>query len=184
MHQSLLGDEVWTYQDIAGRSLLSVLRNLHTGAENSPPLFFVLAWFSAKLGDPTIWIRLPSLILGTATLPLIYLLGRETVGRTAGWIGAAVVAASPFSTYYGIEARAYATMAFFVTLSTLALVIAVRTSSRPGGVVAVGIPRPAPRAADRRWRRCVAVRAVAAAPPRQGARGHRLARAAELSQRG
>jgi uncharacterized membrane protein len=130
MHQSLLGDEVWTYQDIAGRSLLSVLRNLHTGAENSPPLFFVLAWFSAKLGDPTIWIRLPSLILGTATLPLIYLLGRETVGRTAGWIGAAVVAASPFSTYYGIEARAYATMAFFVTLSTLALVIAVRTSSR------------------------------------------------------
>lgn len=130
MHQSLFGDEVWTYQDISGHSLGTVLRTVHTGAENSPPLFFVLAWLSAKLGDPTIWIRLPSLLLGTATIPLIYVLGRETVGRLPGVIGAAIVAASPFSLYYGIEARPYATMAFFVTLSTFALLRAVRTGSR------------------------------------------------------
>jgi uncharacterized membrane protein len=130
MQQSLYGDEVWTYGDVVGRSLGSVLRTVHTGGENSPPLFFVLAWLSAKLGDPTVWIRLPSLILGMATLPLVYLLGRETIGRTAGLIGVAVVAASPFSIYYGIEARPYATMAFFVTLSTFALVRAVRGGSR------------------------------------------------------
>jgi hypothetical protein len=137
IHQSLYGDEVWSYQDIAGHSLLSVISTVHTGAENSPPLFFVLAWASAKLGDPTIWIRLPSLILGTATIPLIYLLGRETVGRTAGLIGAAVLAFSPFSIYYGIEARPYATMAFLLTLSTLALVRAVRTGSRAWWLVYV-----------------------------------------------
>jgi Dolichyl-phosphate-mannose-protein mannosyltransferase len=130
LHQSLYGDEVWTYQDIVGRSLGSVLRTVHTGAENSPPLFFVLAWFSAKLGDPTVLIRLPSLILGTATIPLIYALGRETVGRIAGMIGAAVVAVSPFTVYYGIEGRPYATMAFFVALSTFALVKSVRSGSR------------------------------------------------------
>ena len=47
----------------------------------------------------------------TATIPLVYLLGRETVGRTAGALGAAVLAASPFSLYYGVEARPYATLA-------------------------------------------------------------------------
>ncbi len=129
MHQSLFGDEVWTHQDIVGRGLLSVVRTVNTGGENSPPLFFALAWLSAKVGDPSVWIRLPSLILGTATLPLIYLLGRETVGGPAGVVGVAVVAASPFSTYYGIEARPYAMMAFFVALSTLALLKAVRTRS-------------------------------------------------------
>src|ERR1700759_3722294 len=129
MHQSLFGDEVWTYQDIPGRGLLGVIRNVHTGAENSPPLFFVLAWLSAKLGDPSIWIRVPSLVLGTLTIPLIYALGRETVGRVPGLVAAAVVGASPFSVYYGIEARPYATMAFFVALSTWALVRAVRSGA-------------------------------------------------------
>ncbi len=130
MNQSLFGDEVWTYQDVHGRSLAAVLRTVHTGAENSPPLFFVLSWVSAKLGDPSVWIRLPSLILGTATIPLIYAIGRQTVGRVPGLLGAAIVAASPFSIYYGIEARPYATMAFFVALSTLALLRAIRSGSR------------------------------------------------------
>lgn len=130
IHQSLYGDELFTFHEVVGHSFASVVRNVHTGPDNSPPLFFLLAWASAKLGDPTVWIRLPSLILGAATVPVIFMLGRETIGRGPGLIGAAIVAASPFSTYYGIEARPYATMAFFVALSTLAVVNAVRTSSR------------------------------------------------------
>jgi uncharacterized membrane protein len=130
IHQSLFGDELWTYQQIHGHSLASMFRAIHPGAENAPPLFFVLAWFSAKLGDPTVWIRLPSVLLGTATVPVIYALGRQTVGVAAGLIGAAMFAVGPFSAYYGIEARPYATVAFFVILSTLALVKAVRSGSR------------------------------------------------------
>ncbi len=135
LHQSLWGDEVWTYQDVVGRSLGSVVRTVHTGAENSPPLFFIFAWLSAKVGDPAVSIRLPTLILGTATIPLVYLLGRETVGRAPGVIGAAIMAASPFATYYGVEARPYTTVAFFVALSTLALVRAVRTAERRWWIV-------------------------------------------------
>ncbi len=129
MRQGLFGDELTTYQDVVGRSLGAVLRTVNVGAENSPPLFFALAWLASKLGDPTVWVRLPSLILSTATIPLVYLIGREVAGRAVGLIGAAVLAASPFSMYYGIEARPYATMAFFVALSTLALIRAVRTGS-------------------------------------------------------
>ena len=130
MHQGLLGDEVLAVQEIVGHTLLGTVRAVRGGVESSPPLFFVLAWMSAKLGDPTVLIRLPSLILGTATIPVVYLLGRETVGRTAGVLGAAIVAASPFAAYYGIEGRPYATLAFLSALSTLALVLAVRTRRR------------------------------------------------------
>ncbi len=130
MRQGLFGDEVWTYQDIAGHSLGSLIRNVHTGPENSPPLFFVLAWFSAKLGDATIWIRLPSLLLGAATIPLLYAVGREAFDARVGLLGATVLGLSPFSLYYGIEARAYATMTFFVVLSTWALLRAAGTRER------------------------------------------------------
>jgi uncharacterized membrane protein len=133
-----VGDEVFTYYDIVGHSFGSVLSTVHTGGENSPPLFFLLAWASAKLGDPSVWIRLPSLVLGTATVPVVYALGRETVGRAAGLIGAGVMALTPFAVYYGIEARPYATMTFFVALSTLALLRAVDTRSRRWWLLYVG----------------------------------------------
>jgi hypothetical protein len=127
IHQSLFGDEVWTYQDIYGRSLRAVLTNVHTGGENSPPLFFLFAYATAKLGDPTVWIRLPSIVLGAATIPVTYLIGRETVGRVPGLVASAVLALSPFTFFYGVEARPYASMGFFVAVSTLAVLRAVTT---------------------------------------------------------
>jgi hypothetical protein len=130
LHQSLYGDEVLALHDISGHGLIATVHAVRTGAESSPPLFFVLAWFSAKLGDPTVWIRLPSLVLGSLTVPLVYLLGRETLSRGAGLIAAAVMTVSPFANYYGVEARPYATLACLLTLSTWALVRAVR-SQRP-----------------------------------------------------
>ena len=97
VHQSIVGDEVGTYRDIFGRSFGAVLNTVHTGDENSPPLYLLLAWASAKLGDPTVWIRLPSAVLGTATVPVVYAIGRETVGRIGGLIAAGVMAMAPFS---------------------------------------------------------------------------------------
>jgi mannosyltransferase len=129
IHQSLLGDEGFTYQDLAGHSLWSVITTVHTGGENSPPLFFVLSWLTSKLGDPTVWLRLPSIVLSAATVPVIYALARETVGRAAGLVASALYAVSPFLLFYGVEARPYATMMFFVAISTLAVVKAVATRS-------------------------------------------------------
>ena len=130
LHQSLVGDEVYTYQDILGRSFSAVLTTVHTGGENSPPLFFLLAWTAAHLGDASVWIRVPSVVLGSATVPVVYALGREVFSRVAGLIAAAVFVLAPFAVFYGIEARPYATMTFFVALSTLALLRAVETDSR------------------------------------------------------
>jgi uncharacterized membrane protein len=127
LHQSLFGDEVLAYNEIAGHGLRQLIHLVSTGVESSPPLFFILAWFSSKLGDPTVWIRLPSLLFGAATVPVVYLLGRELTSRRAALLAAAIMAASPFAAYYGVEARPYATAEFFAAVSTLALLRAVRT---------------------------------------------------------
>jgi mannosyltransferase len=130
IHQSLYGDEVFTYLDIHGRGLSAVIATVNTGGENSPPLFFILAWAASKLGDPTVWLRLPSIIAGAAVVPVVYALARETFGRASGLIAAAIMALSPFTVYYGIEARPYALLMLCLALSTLALVYATRTNSR------------------------------------------------------
>ena len=87
-HQGLAGDELIALSDVQGRSIGGLLDQLRTGVENSPPLYFLLGWASLKVGSDPALLRLPSVALGTATIPLVYLVGRRTVGRWAGVVGA------------------------------------------------------------------------------------------------
>lgn len=127
--QSLTLDEPHTYVMATG-SLGDVFSELRAGYEIHPPLFFVLAWAAAQVGDPTVWVRVPSFLLGTAVVPLTYLLGLRTVGRLAAGIGAAIVAVSPFAVRYSTDARPYATLMFFAVLSSLLLLWAARSERR------------------------------------------------------
>ncbi len=129
LHQDLFADELFTFDDVYGRGVAGVVERVRDGYEDSPPLFFLLAWATAKLGDPTIWIRVPSVVLGTALVPLVYVLGTRTLGRAAGIAAAGIVAVSPFTVFYGGEARAYASLMFFSALSTVALLRALETRS-------------------------------------------------------
>jgi hypothetical protein len=123
--ESLVGDEMYAYAEVHGRTFWEVFERVREGGENSPPLFFALSWFTMKLGDPTVSIRIPSLLLGTGTVPLVYLLGLRTVGRRAALVGALLLTLAPFAIYYSSEARPYATLMFTVTASTLLLLVAL-----------------------------------------------------------
>jgi hypothetical protein len=123
--QSLLGDELSSYWIVHDHSLGDVLSTVRSNAEITPPVYFVLGWLTLEIGGDPEWLRLPSLIAGTATIPLIYLLGARTLNRTAGTIAAAVMALSPFMIYYSVEARAYAVMIALLVLSSLALLSAI-----------------------------------------------------------
>ena len=71
------GDEIRAYRVVRGS--LGQLFDLLLGeqaTEATPPLYFLLAWLSAHLGDSLNWIRLPSFALGVATIPLVYVLAR------------------------------------------------------------------------------------------------------------
>ena len=137
--QGLFGDEFSTAWVVEGRGLGRVLSIVHSDAEVTPPLSFVLSWLTAKIGSGHEWLRLPSLVAGTVTIPLIYAVGRQLVSRTAGLVAAAAVTLSPMMIYYSTEARAYALMVAFLAGSTLAMLTALRGSRRRWWVVYGGL---------------------------------------------
>ena len=124
-NSSLFGDEISTYFIVTGHSLGRVLQLVHSNQETTPPLYFILAWITKGLGNSVQSIRLPSLVAGTAAIPLTYLLGLRTVGRRASLIGAALVALSPFMISMSTDARAYMVMCLFALASTFALLQAL-----------------------------------------------------------
>jgi hypothetical protein len=128
--ESLIADEMSTVWIITTNGLGGVWSTVHTDAEITPPLFFLTSWLAAQLYDAPEMVRLPSLLAGTATIPVIYLLGLRTVGRGAAVVAAAVVALSPFTVFHSSEARSYALMIVLVALSTLFMLLAVDTRRR------------------------------------------------------
>ena len=96
----------------------------------------------SKLGSAPELVRLPSLIAGTAVIPLIYLVGSRTIGRPAGLIAATVMALSPFMIFYSADARSYSVAIVLLLGSTLAMLSArlrppprldhLRRTDRPG----------------------------------------------------
>lgn len=88
-----------------------------------PPLYYLacLAW-TAALGVSEAAARGLSVAAGLATLPVVYLLGRDLHSRRTGVVAAAVLAVYPVHVYYSREARMYAAMALAASLSTWLLV--------------------------------------------------------------
>ena len=130
LDQTLYGDEYFTHAIVTRGGLGEVWDRVYT-TSITPPLHYALAWLPVQLGgDSTVLARLPSIVLGTLTIPLAYLLGRRTGGTRAGLIAAALVALAPFSVWYSDEARAYATMMFLLALGALALLRAVAGDGR------------------------------------------------------
>jgi mannosyltransferase len=123
---SLWGDEVGTNYVVNGFGVGSVLHIVGTDQEGTPPLFFWLAWLT-KWFDGVEGLRVPSLLAGLAAVPLTYALGRRTAGLTAGLVGAALIALSPFQIFYATEARAYELVMLFCLLAAVTLLRALDT---------------------------------------------------------
>src|SRR3990167_8659259 len=83
-----------------------------------PPLYHILmrGWF-LLFGTSEIAVRLPSVILGMATVYVVYLVARKLFDNKTALISATLVATSPLHVYYSQEARMYMLAAFFASLS-------------------------------------------------------------------
>lgn len=130
LHQydtSLLGDELSTLWIVENHGLFDTIDIVSGDAEITPPLYFVLAWFAAKLGTAPELIRLPALIAGTASIPMVYLLGLRTTGRIPGLFAAALMALSPFMIFFAGSGRVYTVMIALLIGSCLAMLAAIRT---------------------------------------------------------
>ena len=93
-------------------------------ADFQPPLYYLFLKLWLPLAGNSEWlIRLPGILIGTATIPLVFLLCRKLLGKNSKipFIAALFLALNPFHVYYSQELRMYALSAFFVLLSWLAL---------------------------------------------------------------
>ena len=82
-----------------------------------------------KLGHGEAIIRALSAVFAVATIPVIYMLGRQLFGPRAGAISSLLVASNAFFISYAQEARGYTLLVLLVTLSSLFFVKAVQAAS-------------------------------------------------------
>ena len=128
--QSFWYDEAFTPVHVLHPSLLATLRSVvHT--ENTPPLWYVIAWADARvLGTGEIALRLSSALAGIATVPVAWAIGRELTPRRATAIGAAAfVAVNPLFVWYSQEARAYGLFVFTSALAMLCFLRALHSAT-------------------------------------------------------
>jgi len=113
--QSLWIDELLTISaaNIGGTLGREALSNIQG------PLHAVLIHFIAKVSTSEVALRGLSALAGTATIPVVYLLGRDMAGRRTGLVAAALIAVSPFAVWYSQEVRNYALLIFLASVSTL-----------------------------------------------------------------
>jgi mannosyltransferase len=129
--QSFWYDEAFTPVHVLHPSLWATLESV-VHSENTPPLWYVLAWADARVfGTGEIALRWPSALAGTATVPVAWAIGRELTGRRATAIATAgLVAVNPLFLWYSQEARAYA---LFVLTAALTMLCFLRARAQPTG---------------------------------------------------
>ncbi|MEP3427238.1 MAG: glycosyltransferase family 39 protein [Roseibium sp.] len=134
---SLWYDEAVSWSQSTG-SLSDLLASV--AADNYPPLHNIVLWLSMPLlGDSETALRLPSAILGSLAVWLLYLIGKEIAGRNVGLLAAALLTVSPFHIWYSTEARMYALLATTGLLVFLGVLKLMRNPSWLWGtVVAIG----------------------------------------------
>jgi mannosyltransferase len=93
-----------------------------------PPLYYFFMHFWSQLGEGEFWLRLPSVLSGTASVPLLYLIGHKLFGRRVGLTAALLLALNPLHVYYSQEMRSF-TCGVFLMLA--ALVLLLRAVDKP-----------------------------------------------------
>lgn len=122
--QSLWQDEGLQYY-VATQNSIGEL--FHQTRSFHPPLSFIINHLFLLLGDSDSLLRLPSSLFGIASLPLLYILGRDLTSSREAVLAVFVLAISPFHIWYSQDARMYSQLLF---LSLLSSVLLMRALSR------------------------------------------------------
>jgi mannosyltransferase len=125
--QSLWLDEVLTVQNSAF-PLSRIVFDPEVD-RNFPPLHTMLVHgFLRLLGRSEIAVRLPSVLAGTISIPLVFGVARFWLGPAVGLLTAGLLAISPLHVWYSQEARPYA---LFIALALASVWFAQRLLRRP-----------------------------------------------------
>jgi 4-amino-4-deoxy-L-arabinose transferase-like glycosyltransferase len=104
--------------------------------DQHPPLYYLLLHYWMVLyGDTPYSVRLLSVLFGTGTIPMIYLIGKRMSGVMMGLVAAVFLAFSPFHIYFAQETRMYTLLTFNAAVAIYAL---VRLLTDPRSVSPIG----------------------------------------------
>lgn len=128
--QDIWGDEAFSIW-LSSQPLPEVVAG---GADTHPPLYPFLLYLWLRLaGSSPLAVRFLSALVGTLTVPVVYVLGRRAFGQTTGVLAALLAAVSPVLVYYSQETRMYG----LVTLLAAASIYwAMRLVQKPQSVPA------------------------------------------------
>lgn len=94
---------------------ISDLINYGVKPDGHPGGVEVFMWLWVRLfGQSAVAIRLPFMLMGIASVPLIYAIARRWYGRWSALLPTAVVAVSQYTVYYSDIARPYCVGLFFI----------------------------------------------------------------------
>jgi hypothetical protein len=102
---------------------------LTTYAGDNMAGYHVLLWLWPFHADEQ-GLRSLSALCMVASIPLVFWIGKELGGRTAGWWASSIFALWPFIVEYGQEARSYGLLVLITVAATAALLKATRPSGR------------------------------------------------------
>jgi 4-amino-4-deoxy-L-arabinose transferase-like glycosyltransferase len=122
--QPLPDDDAYRY-DFTARALAAGQGYIHLNGLPTafwPPGYPFLLAFAYKLfGAGVTTAQLLNVLLGTATVGLVYLIGRRTVGERAALVASAIVAAFPSLIFYTAVTLSETTFTFLILLSVYLL---------------------------------------------------------------
>ncbi|OGE72233.1 hypothetical protein A3H40_02535 [Candidatus Daviesbacteria bacterium RIFCSPLOWO2_02_FULL_38_15] len=122
LNQSLWFDEGINIMAARSFSFLGMLTQ-YAVADFHPPGWFAILWVWGKLfGYSETALRIPSVIFGTITIYMTYLIGRKLVSPKIGLLAALLLSINPLHIYYSQEARMYALAALAVTVNLYLLI--------------------------------------------------------------
>lgn len=117
LNQSLWMDEAISALAVKGNNFLGLIANFSLGDTHPPFYYLLLKTWTLIFGYSEISLRLPSVVLGVATVYVIYLIGKKIAGEKLGIISALFLVTSGLHLYYSQEARMYALSTFAVSLT-------------------------------------------------------------------
>jgi len=131
--RGLWGDEVWQAAWAQQQPLAQTFLRFRQPPDL--PLSFLLTQLATGVSGDPFWVRLPSAVLGAATIVLLFALGRRVFGTATGLAAALLLAVAPYHVWYAQDARPYAALACYALLS---LYFFYRVLERPTLGVAAG----------------------------------------------
>jgi len=133
--------QVWLDEANSVLIALTPLRGLAAtlAPDSSPPLYYLVlkVWAFFTSLDP-FGLRIPSVFFGTATVPLVWWVGKQMDRPATGVAAAWLLALHPLHTYYSEEIRMYAMLVLLGLVFYLAVFQVLRESGRALPAVLVG----------------------------------------------